>query len=231
MPLLDPASADALALFAQAGLIGLSIAAPVGPIGLLTIQRSLQLGPRAGLATGLGAAVADAAYGAVGAYGITGLIAWLDALRPALVGIGGLVLLWLAWGIWRSPVAERAAAIDRPDDPARRVSHVRLLARCFAGTLLLTLSNPATILSFLAVFGALAGRHAVASPGLMVAGVLAGSAAWWLLLSSVVGHFRERFDATWRRRVNRASALLLAGLALGSWGDLLVRLVATDSGH
>lgn len=218
MPDLSAASslipADAFSLFAQSFLIGLSIAAPVGPIGLLTIQRSLQLGPRAGLATGLGAAVADAAYGAVGAFGITGLIAWLGAVRPVLVPVGTAVLLWLAWGIWRAPVAERAAALDLP---AHRAGRLRLLAGCFAGTLLLTLSNPATILSFLAVFGALAGRHAVASPSLMVAGVFAGSAAWWLLLSSAVGHWRERFDATWRRRVNRGSAALLVGLALWPW--------------
>ncbi len=214
MPATFPIPADALSLFAQSFLIGLSIAAPVGPIGLLTIQRSLQLGPRAGLATGLGAAVADAAYGAVGAFGITGLIAWLGAVRPVLVPVGTAVLLWLAWGIWRAPVAERAASLDLP---AHRTGRLRLLAGCFAGTLLLTLSNPATILSFLAVFGALAGRHAVASPSLMVAGVFAGSAAWWLLLSSVVGRWRERFDAIWRRRVNRGSAALLVGLALWPW--------------
>lgn len=214
MPATFPIPADALSLFAQSFLIGLSIAAPVGPIGLLTIQRSLQLGPRAGLATGLGAAVADAAYGAVGAFGITGLIAWLGAVRPVLVPVGTAVLLWLAWGIWRAPVAERASSLDLP---AHRAGRLRLLAGCFAGTLLLTLSNPATILSFLAVFGTLAGRHAVASPSLMVAGVFAGSAAWWLLLSSVVGRWRERFDATWRRRVNRGSAALLVGLALWPW--------------
>ncbi len=113
-----PPAADAIALFVQSFLIGLSIAAPVGPIGLLTIQRSLQLGPRAGLATGLGAALADALYGAVGAYGVTGLITWLDRLRPVLVVGGGAVLLWLAWGIWRAPVTRRAADLALPDDRA-----------------------------------------------------------------------------------------------------------------
>lgn len=220
-----PFTADAVTLFLSSALIGLSIAAPVGPIGLLTIQRSLQLGPRAGLATGLGAALADAAYGAIGAYGITGLIAWLERLRPLLVVVGGGVLLWLAWGVWRAPVDRPAARADLPDG-AR--SEVRLLLRCCAGTLLLTLSNPSTILSFLAVFGALAGRHAQASPALMVAGVFTGSAAWWLLLSHAVGHWRERFDAAWRRRVNRASALLLGGLA--TWPLLMTGWRAIAAG-
>jgi threonine/homoserine/homoserine lactone efflux protein len=97
------------------------------------------------------------------------------------------------------------------------------LLRCFAGTFALTLSNPATILSFIAVFGALAGRMTVSLPWVMVAGVLVGSALWWLLLSAVVGHWRERFDARWRRRVNVTSACVLAGFALWQLVALLGR--------
>src|SRR6185369_5470058 len=93
-----------LSLFLQSLLIGLSIAAPVGPIGLLTIQRTLQLGSAAGLATGLGAAAADAVYGAVGAYGVTTLIRALTAARLPLAIGGGAFLLWMAWSIWRTPV-------------------------------------------------------------------------------------------------------------------------------
>jgi threonine/homoserine/homoserine lactone efflux protein len=192
------------ALFAQSLLIGFSIAAPVGPIGLLTIQRTLNQGPAAGLATGMGAAVADAAYGAVGAFGVTVLIQMLTAARLPLAIGGSAFLLWMAWSIWRAPVAARAAQAGGGSD----------LLRCFAGTFVLTLSNPATILSFIAVFGALAGRLQVASPWTMIAGVLIGSALWWLLLSTVVGRLRERFDVRWRRRINVASALVLAGFAL-----------------
>ncbi|WP_043816569.1 LysE family transporter, partial [Rubrivivax gelatinosus] len=88
------------------------------------------------------------------------------------------------------------------------------LARLFAGTFVLTLANPTTILSFIAVFGALAGRSAVASPWVMVAGVAAGSALWWFILAGAVGRLRTRFDARWQHRVNLASAALLAGFAL-----------------
>lgn len=197
-------------LFAQSLLIGFSIAAPVGPIGLLTIQRTLQLGPAAGLATGLGAAVADALYGAVGAFGVTALIDALTAARVPLAVGGGLFLLWMAWRIARAPVAERVAATPGGSD----------LLRCFAGTFVLTLSNPATIISFIAVFGALAGRSRVTSPWTMIAGVLAGSALWWLLLSALVGRLRERFDAGWRRRVNVVSAVVLAAFALWQFAAL-----------
>lgn len=198
-------------LFAQSLLIGFSIAAPVGPIGLLTIQRTLQLGPAAGLATGLGAAVADAVYGAVGAFGVTALIEALTAARVPLAVGGGVFLLWMAWRIARAPVVEHAAAAPGGSE----------LLRCFAGTFVLTLSNPATIISFIAVFGTLVGRTTVNSPWTMVAGVLVGSALWWLLLSVLVGRLRERFDATWRRRVNLVSAAVLAAFALWQFAALL----------
>ncbi|MDC6169487.1 LysE family translocator [Paucibacter sp. XJ19-41] len=201
-----------LTLFLQASLIGLAIAAPVGPIGLLTIQRSLQQGPQAGLATGLGAAVADALYGAVGAYGVGAVINALAAARLPLALGGAAFLLYMAWGLWRAPAAQLSA---------RPALSGHSLWRYFAGTVLLTLSNPATIFSFIAVFGALSARSASASPGLVVLGVFVGSALWWLALSAGVGRLRQRFDARWQRRVQRASALALAAFALWQLGGLL----------
>lgn len=196
-------------VFAKALLIGLSIAAPVGPIGLLVIQRTLQRGAAVGLATGFGAAVADALYGAVGAFGVSGLIGWLQGARVPLALGGGAFMLWLAWRTWRSA----------PPLQAARVTDARGLASAFAGTFVLTLSNPATIFSFIAIFGSLGARGPVSSPWPMIAGVLVGSALWWLFLCAVVGRLRARFDARWQRRVNRASAALLAGFALWQWAS------------
>lgn len=204
-----PAVDNALVLFGQSMLIGLSIAAPVGQIGVLAIQRTLQHGAAAGIATGLGAAVADALYGAVGAFGVTALIAWLVGHRSAFVLVGSAVLLAMAWRIARQPPARRGGAAGTAP-----------LLRLFGGTFVLTLSNPTTILSFIAVFGAIAGSTAQASPWLMVAGVFIGSALWWFVLAGVVGRLREHFDERWQRRVNRASALLLAGFALWQLGQL-----------
>ena len=206
-------STATLALFWQSLLIGLSIAAPVGQIGVLAIQRTLDHGRAAGLATGLGAALADAVYGAVGAFGVTTLIAWLLGVRLWLALFGAAFLLWMAWRIATQPVTPRS------DERASG----RSLLRYFAGTFVLTLSNPSTILSFIAVFGVLAGRApaASASPWAMVSGVLVGSALWWLLLSTGVGLLRERFDARWQRAINLCSAAMLAGLALWQLVQLL----------
>lgn len=199
-------------LFGQSLLIGLSIAAPVGQIGLLAIQRTLDHGRPAGLATGLGAAFADAVYGAIGAFGVSGLIAWLLSLRLWLGLFGGGFLLWLAWRIATKPAVRRVDASPQTST----------LLRYVAGTFVLTMSNPTTILSFMAVFGALAGRAPSASPWVMVVGVLVGSALWWLVLSTGVGWLRERFDERWQRAVNLCSAALLAGLGLWQLGHLII---------
>ena len=152
-------------LFLQSLWIGLSIAAPVGPIGLLTIQRTLEQGTRAGLATGLGAATADACYGALGAFGSRLVIDALAQARPVLLGLGCAVLLWMAWSLWRASPAPNAAPLPGGTQ----------LGKLFAGTFVLTLSNPSTIFSFMAIFGALAAGSAVpAAPGPMIAGVFCG---------------------------------------------------------
>jgi threonine/homoserine/homoserine lactone efflux protein len=207
-----------LSLFTQSLWVGLSIAAPVGPIGLLVIQRTLAQGRAVGLATGLGAAGADAVYGAVGAFGAAVVVAALQSARVPLALGGGAVLLWLAWRTWRSAADLSTAAAT----PAR---DARTLAAAFAGTFALTLTNPATVLSFVAIFGTLlaaggAAAAASAAPWTMVAGVLVGSALWWLALCAAVGALRTRFGATQRRAIGRVSALALAAFALWQWARL-----------
>jgi threonine/homoserine/homoserine lactone efflux protein len=116
---------------------------------------------------------------------------------------GSAFLLWMAWRLLSLPPASRPAMVA----PASSAWQY------FAGTFALTLSNPATIFSFIAVFGAMGARTSVSSPGLMVLGVLVGSALWWVLLSGLVGRLRGRFGHAWRRRINRGSAAILAGFA------------------
>ncbi|MGM9481571.1 LysE family translocator [Roseateles sp. NT4] len=192
-----------LSLFLKSTLIGLSIAAPVGPIGLLCIQRTLDHGTRVGLATGLGAAVADALYGAIGAFGVTAVITLLTGAHTLLAVGGALFLLWLAWKAWHDAQARQAAAVQG----GVKGWHA------FGGTFLLTMSNPATILSFIAVFSSLATGMGAVSPGWMIAGVFVGSAAWWLVLVGMVGRLRERLQMVHLRWIRRGSALLLAGFA------------------
>jgi threonine/homoserine/homoserine lactone efflux protein len=124
--------------------------------------------------------------------------------------VGGGFLLLLAWRTWHATA--RPAAPGASARPALWAS--------FAGTFGLTLSNPSTVLSFVAIFGAMSADGAVAAPGLMVAGVLLGSALWWLTLCGVVGALRERFGEKAQRWVGRVSALMLAAFALWQWAAL-----------
>lgn len=198
-------SAMALAFLSKGLVIGFSIAAPVGPIGVLCIRRSLAHGRYVGLATGLGAATADAAYGCVAGFGLTAVSAFLIGQRFWLGLIGGLFLCYLGVRTLLTRPAEQPAAT-----PAAG------LVPAYVSTLFLTLANPMTILSFVAVF---AGFGLGASPdygsaGSLVAGVFLGSAAWWLLLSSGVALLGSRLDPGWLRSINRVSGLVLFAFGL-----------------
>jgi threonine/homoserine/homoserine lactone efflux protein len=194
-----------LEFFLKGAAIGFAIAAPVGPIGVLCLRRSLADGAAMGFAAGLGAATADAAYGAVAAFGLTAVSGFLERHQGWLGLAGGAFLCWLGLRTFRSRPAEAAASAGGGNGWTT-----------FASTLLLTLTNPATIFSFLAVF---TGVGLGASPdyrtaSLLVAGVFSGSALWWLILSAGAGALRSRVTPGWMQWVNRLSGLTLGGFGL-----------------
>ena len=200
-------------LFFKAMLIGLSIAAPVGPIGLLCIQRTLAHGMRAGFVSGLGAACADAVYGAIGAFGMVAITDYFVSLSMPLALAGAVFLAWMGIRL-----------IFSKDGPLEQgATSPPTAAAAFFSIFLLTITNPMTIVSFIAVFASIAGPVAVhpSAAVFMVAGVLLGSATWWLLLSSGVTLIRKKISATVMRTINRTGGCLLLGCAawqlLGLW--------------
>jgi threonine/homoserine/homoserine lactone efflux protein len=202
-----------LLLLLKGLLIGLSIAAPVGPIGLLCIKRSLGHGMAAGLATGLGAATADGFYGAVAGFGLASISGFLTAQQTPLRLVGGLVLLWLGLASFR----ERAVA-------EKSIKGGRGLLAAYATTVFLTLTNPSTIISFVAVFASVglsetAGSYAKAAS--FVAAVFTGSALWWVFLSAAVSVVRARVTPGAIRWINRGSGLILIGFGVSAWLSLL----------
>ncbi len=187
-------------------VVGFSIAAPVGPIGVLCIRRTLVDGRAAGLAAGLGAATADALYGAVAAFGLTAVSGLLARHEGWLRLIGGAFLCYLGL----------RAFLARPSGDATRAD-VRGLAATYASTFVLTLTNPMTILSFAAIFaglGVVGVRGSYASAAVLVVGVFLGSALWWLILSGGVGAFRAAVSPRGLAWVNRLSGVILAGFGL-----------------
>lgn len=186
--------------------LGFSIAAPVGPIGVLCIRRTLAFGRVTGLVTGLGAATADGFYGAVAAFGLTVISSLLTEQRMWIHLIGAAFLAYL--GV-RTLLARPAEA------PA--VTKTTGLAGAYASTVALTLANPATIISFAAIFagaGVVGARASPLTAGLTVAGVVCGSALWWLVLSTGVSILRRRFSLAAMRWVNALSGCVLLGFAV-----------------
>jgi threonine/homoserine/homoserine lactone efflux protein len=194
-------------------ILGFTIAAAVGPISLLVIRRTLAEGRVVGLASGLGVATADGIYGAIAAFGLGAITQLLVDARPVLGLAGGAFLLWLAWTTARAEPHDPAAA------PPRRGG----LGGAYLSILGLTLTNPMTILSFGALFAGLGVTGGeLAGAALITIGVLLGSAAWWVLLTSIVSVVRGRVTTTWIRRINIASGVTIGVFALVSIGSVVL---------
>lgn len=202
-------------LFFKAMLIGLSIAAPVGPIGLLCIQRTLKHGMRTGFVSGMGAACADAVYGAIGAFGMVAVTDYFVSLSTPLAIAGALFLAWMGVKL----ILSKAQFMDQGETGKQS------FVKTFLSIFLLTITNPMTIVSFIAVFASIAGPVAVhpSAAAFMVAGVFTGSALWWLILSSGVALIRKKISATVMTLINRVGGCLLLGFAIwqilsvGNW--------------
>jgi threonine/homoserine/homoserine lactone efflux protein len=186
--------------------IGFSIAAPVGPIGVLCIRRTLAEGRASGLVSGLGAATADAIYGCIAGFGLTFISNFLVSQQVWLRLVGGVFLCYLGLKTLLAKPAEQAA-----------LAKGNGLVGAYGSTFFLTFTNPMTIISFAAIFAGLglastSGNYQ--SAGVLVLGVFIGSALWWLILSGGVGVFRGRFNPHGLQWVNRISGAIIAGFGL-----------------
>jgi len=189
-------------------LIGSSVAAPVGPIGVLCIKRTLAEGRAAGFSCGLGAASADAVYGCVAAFGLTSVSGFLVDYQPWLRLVGGAFLLYLGLKTFLERPAER----ETEDGSSRK-----LAGAAYATTFFLTMTNPLTIFSFAAIFAGLGVAETsagYASAATLVAGVFSGSALWWLFLSGGTSLFRSKLGTDALHWVNRVSGTIILGFGV-----------------
>ncbi len=191
-----------ISFFVRGLLIGLSIAAAVGPMSILCIQRTIHKGQRYGLISGLGIATADALYGSIAAFGLTLVSHFLVSQQFWIRLIGGLFLVYLGVKTLLSKPAERAAT-----------SNVNGSITAYVSTLLLTLTNPLTILSFVAIFAGIGvggASKSYLSAAIVVLGVFIGSVLWWCFLTSIVSFLRARFTFVWLLWINRVSGGVIA---------------------
>jgi len=202
-----------LSLLLQGIIIGFSIAAPVGPIGVLCIRRTLAHGRLSGLISGLGAATADLVYGVIAGFGLTFISQFLIDQQNGLRLVGGLFLLYLGIKTFLAKGAEEELAN----------AHKNLWSD-YLSTFFLTLTNPVTILSFVAIFAGLgiantSGDYAAALT--LVIGVFSGSAIWWLLLSAGASFFQDKLKGNGLLWINRFSGVLIAGFGVVALVSLL----------
>lgn len=200
---------EEFAFFIKGMVLGFSIAAPVGPIGVLCIRRTLSNGMLSGILSGLGTATADALYGCIAAFGLTVISAFLVDNQSHFRLIGGLFLLYLGYTTFRS----NPPALDNADGSGKG------FLGDYVSSLFLTLTNPMTIISFAAIFAGLgvgqtSGNFTLA--GLLVFGVFIGSMLWWLILSRMVIMFRSRLDQKRLKWANQFSGIVIAAFGLMS---------------
>jgi threonine/homoserine/homoserine lactone efflux protein len=202
-------------LFLKGMGLGISIAAPVGPIGVLCIQRTLKKGFSSGVFSGLGAATADLLYGALAGFGALWLGNHLIQLQTPLRLVGGVVLILLG-----------VRAFFQKEKQAAAASGSRGLVGDYLSTFLLTLTNPITIFSFAAVYGGLglsAGETSAWQMALLVLGVFIGSVTWWLTLSSVVSSLRGRLKPLFYTIINKTAGLVLIGFGISLIAALFLK--------
>ncbi len=208
-------------LIASGIVIGIAVAAPIGPINLMAIRNTLSHGFGAGVFTGTGAVLGDGTFAVFAAFGITAVSEFVIGYATWIQAIGGLILIATGVHIIRAPA-------ELPGDmqvPPRR--HPFALV---GATYVLTITNPATLMGFIAIFGGVG--NLVSRPGdyagatAMVAAVMFGSLVWWLIVSWLASRLRERMARGALKYVNWGSGavIVLFGLAI------FVRLVWSHQG-
>jgi threonine/homoserine/homoserine lactone efflux protein len=200
--------------FVRGLVLGLAVAAPVGPMSLLCMRQTLARGFFAGMASGLGVATADGVYGAIAAFGLVAIADALIGQQPWLRVVGGLAMAYLGIGAMRTRAVESVSVASGSG-----------LARTYTAMFALTMMNPSTILSFAALFAGLGlggGTDDSSSAPLLVAGVFIGSALWWLVVTGGLSLARTRLSPRVQRTINLAAGLVLVGFGLVAIGSVLL---------
>lgn len=207
--------------FIKAILIGLGASIPLGPLGIMCIQKTLSKGRWAGFAVGLGSTVADIFYASIALFSVTFINEFLDRNSSWVMLIGGIVIFLIGLQIaLKNPIKD----LQRPNAGAIKTRHAQEALRGF----LMTITNPGALVLMFGLFAFVRldlSDATTYSVLLVLAGIFAGTAGWWFLLSSGINLFRKRFRLRQMLIINRVSGILIALLGLASVIEGLVQLV------
>ena len=204
--------------------IGLIVAAPIGPVNLICIRRTLAYGQINGFMAGLGAAVGDGLFAAVIGFGMTAVAQWIASFSLYLQVIGGILLL--SFGIHTYLTLPDPALKESTKQKAGEPS---TLLRVGVSTFALTMTNPATMFGFAALFAGLSGlaggTATLSEAGVVVGSVFIGSSLWWFTLTTIIGHLHAKIDARVMRIINHASGIAIGLFGLAVLGHVVLKLL------
>jgi len=211
-----------LVLISTGVIIGLIVAAPIGPVNLICIRRTILFGPLNGFVSGLGAACGDGLFAIVTGYGLTAISQWIEGYATPLKLAGGLMLLGFGLHIFNADVS----LLRDAESPAARDNGSSSLPHAIASTFALTIANPATLFGFAALFAGLGGiagaRPSFFDTSLMVMGIIGGSTVWWFALTTIVGIFHRHIDTGVMRAINHIFGILVTVFGVIVLGDVAV---------
>jgi threonine/homoserine/homoserine lactone efflux protein len=201
-------------------VMGLIAAVPIGPVNLICIRRTFAFGPLNGFVSGLGAAVGDGIFAAITGFGLTWIAQLIEGYATIIELIGGAMMVWMGYRTFISPPVPRCAE-DKPDSGGTN------LLRAMVSTFALTVTNPVTLLSFGVMFASLGGLAGGAGSfhdaSFVVAGVVGGSAGWWLALTTLIGLFHAKIDENAMRMINRICGVLVMGCGMAVLVHLAIK--------
>jgi threonine/homoserine/homoserine lactone efflux protein len=200
--------------------MGLVAAIPIGPVNIICIRRTFTFGPVNGFVSGLGGALGDGIFAAISGFGLSWAAQLIQGYAVWIELVGGAMMVLFGWHAIKAGLPPDRMEAETPPDPEKS----RGLFRAIASTFALTITNPATLLFFTGMFagvGSLAGSSGnFADAGLIVLGVMLGSAGWWLVLTTFIGLFHARIDGDRVLAINRVCGFLVAVFGLAVLGNL-----------
>jgi len=210
-----------IVLVVSGGLIGFFVAVPIGPVNIICVRRTLHYGPLNGFISGLGSAVGDTIFAAISAFGLTAVQHLFESYSIFLqIVCAGLLIVFGAKTYFSDPIA-RHVEERRPVQEGEAAD----LAHAIVSTFALTITNPAPLFGFAAIFASLSGLSArmvsFTDTSLVVAGVLGGATAWWFLLSTVVGLLHARIDQRAMQSINHITGIVIGLFGLAVLGHLI----------
>ena len=205
-------------------VIGVLVSAPMGPTGILVIQRTLNKGRLPGLLTGLGASLSDFFYAVVTVFFLGLVVDWLDQYESTLQFVGSLAIAAYAVYLWKSNPASSLQNKDTSADSLSPRLKTSGILKNFLSGFGITVSNPFIIFFFIALFARTNFLFAASTKNwwLYIVGfvsLISGAVGWWFLITWVVNKVRNNFGVRTLRNINHGIALIMFGIVLFGFGN------------